>query len=456
MIPSKRLLTVFLFIAAAATQSFAQSSWTNQSPAGVTDDIWSVAFGNGTYAAVTNQGKVLTSSDGLVWSSQVASAGTWLVSITFGKGTWVAVGSNGTILISSDLVTWLNAKSATTNKLNGVNCNGTVFVAVGESGTILTSPDAETWTIQPSGVSGFLHGIAVDPVTNGFLVSGQNGVLLVGTSSGTAFTPTASGTTQDLEAVAGSTVAPLITVAVGANGTVIHDPNDPTGASGGLLWKSTWTSGTVPSTTARFRALAYGDGFFVAGGELGTILSSTDGQTWVQRFSGDSPSTVTAATLLGAAYSPTLQRFVMVGTGGTILVSNPPPTVFANVSTRGFVSSTETFIGGFVIEGTAPRTVLIRADGPVLSTFSVPSPLADPVLTVFNSAQAVVATNKGWTTNANPETLSTAALKAGAFALPNPSLDSAVLLTLAPGAYTVVITSAAGNSGIALFEAYTE
>jgi len=35
-------------------------------------------------------------------------------------------------------------------------------------------------------------------------------------------------------------------------------------------------------------------------------------------------------------------------------------------STRGYVSSAETFIGGFVIEGTGPRTVLIRADGPVL------------------------------------------------------------------------------------------
>jgi len=43
----------------------------------------------------------------------------------------------------------------------------------------------------------------------------------------------------------------------------------------------------------------------------------------------------------------------------------------------------------------------------------------------------------------------------GAFPLPSGSADSAVLLTLQPGAYTVQITSAKGNSGIALFEAYT-
>ncbi|HEY4989604.1 MAG TPA: hypothetical protein VII09_07345 [Opitutaceae bacterium] len=452
MIPIKRLTCVFLLLAAAATSSFAQVAWTNQSPAGITDDIWSVAYGNGTFAAVTNQGRVLTSSDGLVWSSSVASAGTWLVSITYGKGTWVAVGANGTILLSSDLATWLNAKSVTTNKLNGVLYNGTVFLAVGESGTILSSPDAQAWTIQASGVSGFLHGITVFPDTSTFLVSGQNGVLLFGNSDGTGFSPSPSGTTQDLEALVTSPGGgSFVNVAVGANGTVIHEAS--VAAHGAL---SGWASAIIPNTTARFRALASGDGFFVAGGELGTILSSTDGTTWVQRFSGDSPSTVTAATLLGGAYSSTLQRFVMVGTGGTILVSNPPPTVFANVSTRGFVSSTETFIGGFVVEGTSPRTVLIRGDGPVLSTFSVPSPLADPVLTVFDGNQNVVATNKGWGTNTNPASISTAALKAGAFALPASSLDSAVLLTLKPGAYTVEITSAAGNSGIALFEAYTE
>jgi hypothetical protein len=165
---------------------------------------------------------------------------------------------------------------------------------------------------------------------------------------------------------------------------------------------------------------------------------------------------VSTATLLSAAYSPLLQRFVVAGTGGTILVSNPPPTVFGNVSTRGFVSPTETFIGGFVVQGSAPRTVLIRGDGPVLSTFSVPSPLPDPVVTVFDSTGAVVATNTGWSTNANPAALSTAALEVGAFALPASSADSALLLTLPPGAYTVQITSSKNNSGIALFEAYTD
>jgi hypothetical protein len=147
---------------------------------------------------------------------------------------------------------------------------------------------------------------------------------------------------------------------------------------------------------------------------------------------------------------------VITGTGGTILVSNAPPTVFANVSTRGYVSSTQTFIGGFVIEGTSPRTVLIRADGPALNQFSVPGTLPDPVLTVYDSKGNVVATNAGWNTNTTPSAISAAAASVGAFALPILSLDSVLLLTLPPGAYTAQVTSAKGNSGTVLFEAYTD
>jgi hypothetical protein len=285
------------------------------------------------------------------------------------------------------------------------------------------------------------------------LVSGEGGVLLRGVNSATpgfAFSNN-SGTSQNIEALYSnwSLYSNPIAIGIGSGGTIINNANT-------LFFGGTWSNSTTsPSTTAILRGLIYGNGYWVAAGDRGTIETSTDGINWIQRFSGDSPSTVTSATLLSAAYSSTLQRFVVTGMGGTILVSNPPPTVFGNVSTRGYVSSVQTFIGGFVIQGTAPRTVLIRADGPVLSTFSVSSPLPDPVLTVYDSKGNVIATNTGWTTNSTPGTISTAALEVGAFALPNPSADSALQLTLPPGAYTAQITSAKGNSGIALFEAYT-
>jgi len=457
-----------IFAASFATRGSAQVSWSNQSPAGITDDIWCATYGNGTYAAVTSLGKVLTSTDGITWSSQVVDEGVVLISVAYGNGTWVVVGAGGTILVSTDLKTWLTAKAVTGNQLNGVLYNGNIWVAVGDSATVITSPDALNWTVQtaPTGVTGFLHGITWQSNSSLFLISGaqagngtgsvDTGVILAmhgePTTAGgqtysiyTSYVGTAlaqGGTVGNLEAIL-SLSNPLSTVAVGWS-TIIANVAGIYG----------YQQASAPNVI--YRGLAYGNGYWVAAGEQGTILSSTDGLIWTQRFSGDSPSTLSTATLLGAAYSSTLQRFVVVGMGGTILVSNSAPTVFGNVSTRGYVSPTETFIGGFVVQGTAPRTVLIRGDGPVLSTFSVPSPLPDPVVTVYNNMGAVVATNTGWGTNANPAALSTAALEAGAFALPGSSADSALLLTLSPGAYTVQITSAKGNSGIALFEAYTD
>jgi hypothetical protein len=458
----KNLALLVMSAAACVTPGFAQIYWSNHSTPGITDDIGCVTYANGVFAAVTNQGNLLTSTDGLTWSSQSIDKGVWLDSVAYGNGTWVVVGDKGAMLESADLKTWVTVTPATNNKLNCVLYNGNVFIAVGDSGTIITSQDALTWKVQsvPAGVTGSLRGITYSPSYNVtpycILVAGDNGTLLAGYYDGSGFISASSGTSQNLEAalfpMAGQS-PPFLTVVVGVNGTIINDGygTEWVAGSGG-----TWASAGSANTSSNLRSLVFGSGYFVAAGDQGTILTSMDGKSWTQRFSGDSPSTISSASLLGAAYSPTLQRFVVTGTGGTILVSNSTPTVLGNVSTRGFVSSNEIFIGGFVIEGASPRTVLIRADGPTLGAFSVPNSLPDPVLTVYDSKGNVIATNAGWTTNPNPATISNSAQVVGAFALPNLSADSALLLTLQPGAYTAQVTSAKGNSGIVLFEAYTD
>jgi hypothetical protein len=193
---------------------------------------------------------------------------------------------------------------------------------------------------------------------------------------------------------------------------------------------------------------------FLATGDNGTILVSPDGNTWTQQFPGSSYQNMSTATLLAAGFSFSLNRFVVVGKGGAILVSDAPKSYLANVSARGFVSSTQAFIGGFVVEGTGLRSVLVRADGPTLQNFGVSGALPDPVLTVYDSHQNLVGQVAGWSSQADSDSVSAAALEVGAFSLPMGSKDSAFLLALWPGAYTAVISSAAGNSGTALFEAY--
>ncbi|HEY1794210.1 MAG TPA: hypothetical protein VGG34_14940 [Opitutaceae bacterium] len=467
----RTLVPIALFIAASATPSYAQVFWSNYSPSGVTDNIWCVTYADGIFAAVTDQGNLLTSANGTTWNSKAIDAGVWLVSIAYGNGMWIAVGANGTILESPDLNTWVHASSVTSNRLNGVLYTGAVWVAAGEAGTIITSLDGQNWELQPAipGITGYLHGLTyvpassdtIDSVGNTIWISGENGALIQGTApnNGTNFTfsvatnPLTGGQlpfSANLENILCAGIASPSLVGVG-QGFLFYSES-----TGGIGFGQSFRVSPTTPPNVDFRGLAYGNGYFIAAGEQGTIFRSTDGINWVQSYSGDSPSTLSTSTLLSVAYSSTLQRFVATGTGGAILVSNPPPTVFGNVSTRGYVSPTQTFIGGFYVQGTAPRTVLIRGDGPVLGTFNVPGPLADPVLTVYDSNGNVVATNTGWSTNKSPSDLSVAALAVGAFALPASSADSALLLTLAPGAYTAQITSAKGNSGIALFEAYTD
>jgi hypothetical protein len=125
-----------------------------------------------------------------------------------------------------------------------------------------------------------------------------------------------------------------------------------------------------------------------------------------------------------------------------------------NISSNSFVPAGGFSTVGFVIGGSLPRTVLLRAVGPSLATFGVPNPVADPRLQLFNSGGASIATNDDWQVQANPVAISTAASQVGAFVLPIGSKDAALLMTLNPGNYTFQAKSAEGSAGSVLLEAY--
>jgi len=115
---------------------------------------------------------------------------------------------------------------------------------------------------------------------------------------------------------------------------------------------------------------------------------------------------------------------------------------------------------GFVIGGSTPRTVLIRAVGPTLGTapFNLPGVMADPTLEVFRG-QAVINANNDWSTPvgtgaATAAQLSAAFTQVGAFALPAGSKDAALLATLVPGLYTVQAGGANNAAGATLVEIY--
>ncbi len=126
-----------------------------------------------------------------------------------------------------------------------------------------------------------------------------------------------------------------------------------------------------------------------------------------------------------------------------------------NASTRAFVGTGESvLIPGFVVGGNGSLRVLMRAVGPGLGDFGVSGALADPILTIFRDG-ASVATNDNWSTAANSAEIAAAATKVGAFPLASGSRDAAVLVSLAPGAYTAVVSGVGGTTGTALVELYT-
>jgi glucose/arabinose dehydrogenase len=128
-----------------------------------------------------------------------------------------------------------------------------------------------------------------------------------------------------------------------------------------------------------------------------------------------------------------------------------------DISTRGQVGTgANLLIAGFVVGGTTSKTVLIRASGPAIggAPFNVAGTIPDPQIQLFGqgSPAPLVASNAGW--SGNPQITSEAAA-VGAFPWTNPSSkDSAILVTLPPGAYTAQVSGVSGDTGVALVEVY--
>ena len=120
-----------------------------------------------------------------------------------------------------------------------------------------------------------------------------------------------------------------------------------------------------------------------------------------------------------------------------------------NVSGRGFVGTDDNvLISGFIVGDVGSSTVVVRALGPSLGSFGVSDPLSDPILTIYDSKGAMIATNDNWHDGNNALDV-----ERNGLAPPN-ALDSAIVLRLPPGAYTAVVRGANGATGNALVEVY--
>jgi hypothetical protein len=132
--------------------------------------------------------------------------------------------------------------------------------------------------------------------------------------------------------------------------------------------------------------------------------------------------------------------------GQVQMANETPSTRFINLSVRGFVGTGEqALITGIVVNGTEPVRTLITAKGPSLSAFGISAPLANPRLTLYDSAGRQIATNDDVGTVAPGTEL------ANIPGVPRNTLESALVVVLPPGNYTAIVTAASGT-GVALLE----
>jgi len=115
-------------------------------------------------------------------------------------------------------------------------------------------------------------------------------------------------------------------------------------------------------------------------------------------------------------------------------------------------------IGGFIIGGSTPKTVLIRAIGPSLAALGVPGVLTDPVLRLF-AGQTAIAENDDWQVSLplcqqSGHTCGDAAAIAATGSAPSHPLEAALLITLPPGPYTAIVSGFGGSTGVGLVEVF--
>jgi hypothetical protein len=110
-------------------------------------------------------------------------------------------------------------------------------------------------------------------------------------------------------------------------------------------------------------------------------------------------------------------------------------------------------IGGFIIQGSQPATIILRGIGFSLRAAGITNPLPDPTITVYDKNHRVIATNDDWITGTDAQTIASYRLD------PPNSLESALYLTLNPDSYSVVMQSFSDAShpavtGVGLIELY--
>ena len=194
------------------------------------------------------------------------------------------------------------------------------------------------------------------------------------------------------------------------------------------------------------RALAQSGTWTAKAPELETRIESA-GAALGGLFHLFGESNVRGASAASEVYDPGSNRWTTGSPATPAGTPAPtPPNLFGRLSTRAFVSTGDNvLISGFIVTGTAPKKVLVRALG--LSLTGVSGQLADPTLELRDGNGALLIANNNWQDNAAQAAQIIATGQA-----PSNNLESALVITIPPGAYTAIVRGSNNTTGVGMAE----
>jgi len=131
--------------------------------------------------------------------------------------------------------------------------------------------------------------------------------------------------------------------------------------------------------------------------------------------------------------------------------------ILRNISSRSLVLSDENvMIGGFIVQGSGPKRVIVRAIGPELTQYGVQNVLTDPTLELHDGRGAVIARNDNWQATVLGGIITRDQVMdiQNSGHAPTESSESAIIADLSPGRYTAIVRGKNIIVGVALVEVY--
>ena len=297
----------------------------------------------------------------------------------------------------------------------------------------------------------------------------DDNVRLVGTNNGGVFATTVGGpllpvrnaampATPVERAVIDPTNKNIAYVTFGGYGTTTAPI-----AAGAHVWKTTNLNAAIPTWTISGNGIPdvavnglavdpQNNQHLYAGTDRGVYNSTDGGATWALYGTGLPNVSVFDVAIQNPA------RVLRIATHGRGMWEIPlvlggqqlPLSRLQNLSTRGRVGTGDrVLIGGFIINGTAQKRVIVRGVGPSASASGIPADqtLQDPVLELRNAEGVMITSNDNWRDSQEAE------IQQSGLA-PSNANESAIIRNLDPGRYTAILSGKGGTSGIGVVETY--